>query len=254
MAHPIDTLDFWVEDYAPSPSELEALYAFTLESGKPVELETLSAEAIRRRVSRLAEAHAAATKGSGRIYSPAERYKKGEKLIFAALEGLTGSVEGVRAGNNPHYGAYEVVTVTTADGAREFAAGLGTPHPLSQTQVDVSPDEVAARFASIVAPGLATVLGADPEWVHYGHHWCLRGLLPEVNVGHLNLAEAVAMLADGPLSSGEFLPELDLPGDAPVQAKEFALILALSRDARFRNVGALEAPLWALASQIEAAR
>lgn len=254
MAHPIDTLDFWVEDYTPSPAELEALYAFALESGKPQELEVLSAEAIRRRVARIAEAHAAATKGSGRIYSPAEKFKKGDKLIFAALDGLTGTVEGLRSGNNPHYGSYDVISVATPDGMREFAAALSIPHPLSQTQVDVSPDEVAARFASIVAPALATVLGADPEWVHYGHQWCLRGLLPEVNVGHLNLAEAVAMLADGPLSSGEFLPELDLLGDAPVQTKEFALVLALSRDARFRNVGALEAPLWALSSQIEAAR
>jgi hypothetical protein len=62
------------------------------------------------------------------------------------------------------------------------------------------------------------------------------------------------MLADGPLSSGEFLPELDFAGDAPEETREFALVLALSRDARFRNVGALEAPLWALSSQLEAAR
>jgi hypothetical protein len=254
MAHPIDTLDFWVEDYTPSPTELEGLYSFALDSGKPQELEVLSAEAIRRRVARITEAHAAATKGSGRIYSPAEQYKKGDKVIFAILDGLTGTVEGIRPGNNPHYGTYEVISVTTPAGGREFAAALGMPHTLSQTQVDVSPDEVATRFASIVAPGLATVLGADPEWVHYGHHWCLRGLLPEINVGHLNLAEAVAMLADGPLSSGEFLPELDLPGKASVQTKEFALVLSLSRDARFRNVGALEAPLWALTSQLEASR
>lgn len=250
MPHPIDTLEFWVEDYTPTIEELEALYAFALEAGKPLELETLSAELIRRRVARLTTAQAAARKGSGVVYSPADRYEPGQKLAFPALDGLTGSVLAVRPGNNPSYGAYDVVQIKTDQGVREFVAGFAQPHILSATSSDLDPAEVAKRFSSIVAPALATVLGSDREWVHHGHQWTLRGLLPEVNVGHVNLAEAVVMLAGGPLSTAEFLPELELTGTAANEAKEFALVMALSRDGRFRNVGALEAPLWALASQL----
>jgi len=59
MPHPIDTLEFWVEDYTPTVEELEGLYAFALEAGKPLELEVLSSELIRRRVARLTTAQAA---------------------------------------------------------------------------------------------------------------------------------------------------------------------------------------------------
>lgn len=250
MTHPIDTLEYWVEDFSPTADELEALYAHVLDEGMPQDLESLGAELIRRRVEKITARRQKSRRGAGAVYAPSDSYEEGQKLVFPALDGKTGTVQSVREGNNPAYGEYEVITVRLADGNHEFAAGLETPHLLTAPDVDVEPEAVAERFASIVAPGLATVLASDDDWVHYGDSWILTGLLPDVNQGHLNLAEAVIMVADGPVSTEELAGEMEFKGKPKEEACAFALVLALSGDNRFRNVGALEAPLWALTSDM----
>ena len=77
----------------------------------------------------------------------------------------------------------------------------------------------------------------------------LRGLLPEINAGHVNLAEAIIMLAGEPLPASQIVTELDMDDAVPVEARALALSMSLAEDERFRNAGAIEAPLWALAGQ-----
>ena len=84
----------------------------------------------------------------------------------------------------------------------------------------------------------------------YGDRWILRALLPELNQGHRNLAEAVIMLAGEPLPASLILNDLDLDPNVPTETRAVALEMALARDERFRNVGALEAPLWTLRQQL----
>jgi hypothetical protein len=225
---------------------MDHLYEYVVESGRPVELEALARETIRFHVDRVTRAHRASAAGDGTVYRPSERFEVGQKLVFPALEGVAGVVDGVRPGNNPEYGTYEVIRVKLAGSAREFAAGLEWEHPLNQVLGEVDPAEVAERFAALVAPQLAASLSRDDDWVSQSDRWVLRALLPEINMGHRNLAEAILMLNGGPLPSAQILPELGIDESTPIETWALALDLALATDDRFRNVGAIESPLWAL--------
>ena len=63
-------------------------------------------------------------------------------------------------------------------------------------------------------------------------------LLVDVNVGHLNLAEAVLDEAGGkPLPTKAFIDQLDLSGNVNPKLIEFSLNFALQEDGRFDEVG-----------------
>jgi hypothetical protein len=248
MPNPIDTPEYWIEDFQPSKRDLDLLYEHVLEVGRPVDIEQLASHLVRQHVDRAMEARRAREKAKGTVYQPSDRYEKGQKLIFPHLDGVEGKVEAVRAGNNPAYGDYEVIQVKLGSEQREFAAGYEQHHALSATETDLDPEAAGERYGSLVAPQLAAQLSADPEWLRYGDRWILRALLPEINEGHRNLAEAIVMLAGEPLPADQILKELDVSTDGPAETRELALELALASDARFRNVGALESPLWTLRS------
>ena len=112
------------------------------------------------------------------------------------------------------------------------------------------PDALARRYGAVVAPGLAALLAADKDWLRRGDSWILRALLPRISPGQLNLAEAVIMLAGEPLPGDQILRELDVDASVPLATRALALDTALSADDRFRNVGAVEAPLWTVTAQL----
>jgi hypothetical protein len=249
MPKPIDTPEYWIDGFSPSSSELDSIYEHVLEAGRPVTLDALAGELIRLHVRRVTQVHRASVTGDGVIYRPNERYEVGQRLIFPALDGNVGVVAQVRSGNNPDYGEYEVVRVKMNGGVREFAIGLQWEHPLSQTVGEVDPDEMVTRFGPLVAPQLAAALGKDAEWLSLGERWILKALLPEINTGHRNLAEAILMLGGQAMPATQILPDLEIDESTPLETRAIALDLALSRDDRFRNVGTIESPLWALKSQ-----
>ncbi len=245
MPKSLDTPEYWLESFTPTSQELDHVYERVFEAGRPVKLEALARELIRYHVDRVTQAHRAAATG-GAVYRPAERYSVGQKVVFPALEGAAGKVERVRPGNNPHYGEYEVIRVKLSDGYREFAAGLQMEHVLNQQLGDIDAEDIAARFADLVSHQLRETLVADSEWVCQGDRWVIRVLLPEINMGHRNLAEAVLLLSGKPLAASQILPELGVDESIPLETWSMALDRALASDERFKNVGPAEAPLWAL--------
>lgn len=249
MPNRIDSAEYWIEDFEPTGDDLEALYAHMLDVLQPASIETLAATVVRRRVAAALAARAATSKGDGAVYVPANRYDVGQKVVFPAIGGLSGKVESVRPGNNgAHYGPYDVITVTLDGRQRSFAAGLSYPHELAQAVGDLDAEALADRYALVIAPRLRERLSGDPEWVNAGDRWILKSLLPEVNTGHRNLAEAILMLAGEPLPAERILKDLDVDKSAPLATRTLAVDLVLSGDKRFRNVGAIEAPLWTLAT------
>jgi hypothetical protein len=74
--------------------------------------------------------------------------------------------------------------------------------------------------------------------------------LPKISPGQLNLAEAVIMLAGEPLPGEQILRELDIDTSVPVATRVLALDTTLANDDRFRNVGAVESPLWTVTAQL----
>lgn len=249
MPNPIDSPEYWIEDFEPTSAELDALYARALETMLPTTVEALASDLIIARAERAMAARRAVSKGAGALYVPSNRFEKGQKVVFPALEGASGTVTSVRAGTNPAYGAYDVIQVAIDDDTREFAAGITWEHVLMQAESAYDPEELAERYAPVIAPTLRERLTRDSEWQSLGERWILRALLPDINTGHLNLAEAIIMLAGEPVTVDHILSELDLGKSTPVETRALAVEAALEADDRFRNVGAFESPLWALATQ-----
>lgn len=249
MPNRIDSAEYWIEDFEPSGDDLEALYAYMLDVLQPAPMVALAGTVLRGRVNAALLARAATTKGDGAVYVPANRFEVGQKLVFPALGGSSTKVEAVRPGNNPgQYGPYDVISVTIDGRRREFAAGIAFPHELSQAFDDLDADALAEKWTRVIEPRLRERLGSDAEWANLGDRWIVKSLLPEVNTGHRNLAEAILMLAGEPQPAKRILKDLDVDKSAPEATRELALDLALSADKRFRNVGAIEAPLWTLAT------
>ncbi len=244
---------YWRRDFRLRPEDLEAVYDYMLEDGQPCSLDELACRVMERHARREAEARRPA---EAQLYRPAERYSEGQQLIFPNLDYATGTVAAVRPGQNPRYGEFEVITVAFdgGKGTRDFASGFRLPHPLNELNQEVaegeegelSPQELCARYGEPVREALRRALPENPEFVPYDNQWFLRGLLPEVHVGHLNLAEAVIDVAGHPLSSAEILQQVELGGESKPQARVFALNLALGQDGRFDNVGTVTNPRWYL--------
>jgi hypothetical protein len=88
------------------------------------------------------------------------------------------------------------------------------------------------------------------EFVRLAGQWFLKGLLIEINVGHLNLAEALLDMSDGgPLPTKTFLNDLGLPEEIDEQLRVFSLNYALSQDSRFDEVGPAGQILWFLCAR-----
>jgi hypothetical protein len=246
MPNRIDTPEYWIEDFSPTPEERDLLIETALETMRPYTTEELAAIIVRHRVEQAMAARAACAKAGGTPYQPSDRFEVGQKIVFPALDNAVGVVEGIRPGNNPYYGSYEVIQVKIGRQKREFAAAITWDHALNNMEVELDPDELTAAYAPVVAPQIASMLSDDKEWLLYGSHWVLKALLPEINAGHVNLAEAIIMLAGEPLPPEQILAELELDEEIPLETRSLALTIALSGDSRFRNVGAHESPLWAL--------
>jgi hypothetical protein len=242
----IDTPEYWIDDFSPTPKELELLYGQVLETMRPYDIEELASMLVRHRVDQAVAVQQARARADGTPYQPRDRYEPGQRLVFPVLDGEEGVVKGVREGNNPAYGTYDVIQVKIDGQMREFAAGIDWDHQLTQIEAELDPDELTAAFSPVVAPQLASLLEADKEWLLFANRWVLKALLPKINRGHRNLAEAIIMLAGEPLPPEQILDELDLDPAIPVETGALALSLALVDDGRFRNVGAHESPLWAL--------
>lgn len=250
MLNPIDSPEYWIENFKPSAGDLDVLYEYVLDAGRPFAITELAEEMVRHHVRQAVARRTVSKSASGLVYAPADRFEVKQKLVFPALDGAEGVVSGVRPGNNPEYGEYEVIQVTLGGVLREFAAGLTWQHPLMAVDPNADPDALARRYGAVVAPGLAALLAADKDWLRRGDSWILRALLPRISPGQLNLAEAVIMLAGEPLPGDQILRELDVDASVPLATRALALDTALSADDRFRNVGAVEAPLWTVTAQL----
>ena len=77
--------------------------------------------------------------------------------------------------------------------------------------------------------------------------WFPRALLVDVNVGHLNLAEAVLDMSGGePLATSALLKDVAMPDGVNPKLAEFSLNYALQDDKRFDEVGPAGQVLWCL--------
>jgi hypothetical protein len=108
-------------------------------------------------------------------------------------------------------------------------------------------DFVLKEYGEEIASSLNAVLEDSPDLVRIAYRWFPRALLVDINIGHLNLAEAVLdMNGGGPLPTRDLMEQIDLPVDVEANLNEFSLNLALQEDQRFDEVGSAGEILWYL--------
>jgi hypothetical protein len=146
-----------------------------------------------------------------------------------------------------------VIEVTLENGSsHNFAAGivdhlLNQPIEVNITDPRLNPRYVLNKHNADLITCLETSLVNDSDLVRIAGRWFPSALLVDVNIGHLNLAEAVLdMAGGGPLNTRALLEQIDLPTDVNSKLVEFSLNYYLQDDVRFDEVGPAGGVLWFL--------
>jgi hypothetical protein len=244
--------DYW-ESFQIQPSDLEFIYNHLIELETPQTPQELLRALISERIRLEVELLKSQQSSGGAVYLPKNHYKEAQSISFPSLEWKSGKVIAVRSGNNPDLPPFEVITVQFESGEKKiYAAGL-EDHKLNKP-VDVKFDDpllnetfIVKQYGEILLARLSDFLESDSDIVRIAGKWFPRALLVDVNIGHLNLAEAVLEMADGgPLTTRAILEQIELPTDVNPKLTEFSLNLALQEDGRFDEVGPSGEVLWFL--------
>ncbi len=250
------TAQYWDEAFSIEDADLEHLYTLLLEDETPLTTDELVLSLVRRRIEREEHAIQRQMYGAGSLYLPKESYTVGQELIFPQIDFANGKVASVRAGNNPEFNSFDVITVDFGPDRphRSFAARLEN-HKLNAANGSLAdgeshartPAEIAADQGRVIAPKLESRLRAKGDIVRIASRWFPKGLLADIHEGHLNLAEAVLdMASGGPLPTLELMKHLELPATVNEKLKVFSLDYALQEDARFDEVGPAGQVQWHL--------
>ncbi len=250
------TATYWQRQFSLSDRDVTYLYGVILEGGRPLFTAALSQILIERHC-RQEEELIEAELSKGAVYQPQEAYDVGQPIIFPALDYALGVVVESRPGRNPDYGEFTVIQVQFEgdDGTREFASALQGEHKLNRKPGEddllamadlLSPQELYERYGSFVESKVISRLREHKDFVGFGDEWFLRDLLVPIDLGRLNIAEALIEIKGMPLPSAEFIPELDLPEEVPEEIRALSLNLAFTDDRRFDNIGDMGRDLWYL--------
>ena len=251
MPYTVDSPEYW-QSFTVSGRDVDRVEDRLLEAGVPQAITDLAELIIRGRLDDSA-AERPANDAEIRLYQPKYSYEVGQHLRFSALNNALGVVVGTRSGENPAVGQFDVMRVRMdRGGEREFAVNYTADHPLNADAAS-SGTTNALTYVNHVARVLAQRLAQSADYVAFGDLWFRRDLLPEVNISHLIIAEAVIDVAGEAQPTSTLLKDVELPGtDTAIRA--FALNVALAQDAerRFVNVGTPAAPRWALRQGVAA--
>jgi hypothetical protein len=232
--------------------DIEFLQNYLFETETPQTPSALASVMVVHRIVLERESQRKAQKNIGDIYLPKEIYKPGQKLIFAALGLKIGTVSSIRPGNNPEIGPFDVMEIIFDDGTKQLFAASLPDHKLNQPSEEKSDpaiDHVAilAEYGGDLEKKLDRVLHSDETLVRIAGAWFPQALLVSINMGHLNLAEAVLEMNGGdPMSTSRLIEQMEVPRDTNTKLTEFSVNYALQEDGRFDEVGPSGEVQWCL--------
>lgn len=244
-------MDSW-DQVGSADNDVERLYEFLLERGAPTSGRELALHLIELRWREEQEEIAQAAARTSPTFQPKQTYAVGQRVHFA-FGNREGVVKKIRAGDNPRFGTFQVMTVKFDDDAtlREFAMGLTCEHPLNQDRVQakeslgLSQQQIVEQFGEGIQVRIVQRLRADKEFVRSGDQVFLRELIPQINPGYLNLAEAAIEQGGDAIRTVDLLPILQMT-DTKGPAATFAVNSAMASDPRFDNVGPTGDSRWYL--------
>lgn len=247
----LESLDTWA-DIQITRQDVEFLHNYLFEHETPLTPRELALVLIHERNRADRAAAQKKQEGSGRVYFPKDSYQVGEELVFPAFAWKHGKVTEVRPGVNPELGTFNVLAVAFDDGSQRMVASALPHHSLNDQPVTVEnegfdPDAIMREYGNDIERKLEAAFGADAQLIRIAGRWFPRALLVDVNVGNLNLAEAVLDMSGGePLPTSALLKDVALPEGVNPKLAEFSLNLALQEDGRFDEVGPAGQVLWYL--------
>lgn len=239
---PIQKPEYWGKKFTLSDSDIEQIYNHFLEVEKPQTAAQVARVVIAYRVAE--EQNKIARQLAGRtIYQPKGIFAVGDELVFPALAYANGAVTAVREGYNPQFGTFSVIAADVNGKSLEFAAGLDVDHPLNQDELSSAPtlvvdlEELCTLYETAVTEKAIQALEKSENFVRIGHEWFVKGLMAEVNIGHLHLSEAILEMSEGgPLTVAEILPHLDMDPSLDKSVQAFSLNYGMMHDDRFDEV------------------
>jgi hypothetical protein len=244
--------DYW-RNFIFTDQDLEFLYNHLLEIELPQTAAELAKALIAQRIEKEIQNLVNKKPADELRYQPDGVYKVKDVLQFPALDWKKGTVSEVRKSNNPNIPEFDVITVDFDNSnSRMFAAGLqdhalNKPLTVDKNDVMFQPEAVFAEYGESIVETLTENFETVEDLVRIAGRWFPRALLVDINVGHLNLVEAVLdMNGGGPLPTRSLMEQIDLPTDVNSKLTEFSLNLALEEDERFDEVGPAGETLWFL--------
>jgi hypothetical protein len=244
--------DYW-NTFTLQPDDREFIYNHLLEIESPLTSQEILNGLIKDRIRREKIAIEKQRSSYGDLYIPKLTFKEGQNLVLPAFGWQHVQVIRIRPGQNPDLGAFQVIQVKFDDGqTKELAANL-VEHSLNQPS-DISTDDASLDLNAILADhsdelldSIEADLQKDGDFVRIAGKWFPRALLVDINVGHLNLAEAILdMNGGGPLPTTTIMEQVGLTTDPNSKLVEFSMDLALQEDPRFDEVGPAGETLWFL--------
>lgn len=250
------TASYWQEQFTPTDKDVEYLYGLVLDGGKPVSTTVLT-QALIERHCRQEEELIQAELSKGAVYQPKDVYEVGQPIIFPALDYVLGVVTGSRPGHNPDFGEFTAIQVQIEgeEEIREFASGLQGEHRLNRDEGEedilaaddlLGSHELYELYGSSVEARLIAILREQKEFIGFGGEWFLRDLLVPIEIGQLNIAEALIEIKSMPTPTPTFLSDLELPAEVPEEIRILSLNSALEADERFDNIGDMGRDVWYL--------
>ncbi len=244
--------DYW-ETFELKDEDREFIYTHLLEIETPLTSPELLSALVNERIHQEKLAIEKQRTSGGEIYTPAKQYAVDQDLVFPAFGWQHARVTGVRPGQNPDLGDFQVIQVKFDNqDAKEFAANiqdhvLNQPQELSITDHSLNAESVLSYYGEKLQHILDEELGKNQEFVRIAGKWFPRALLVDINEGHLNLAEAILdMASGGPLPTKALLEQVGLSSNTNSKLVEFSLDHALQEDPRFDEVGPAGEVLWFL--------
>ena len=244
---------YW-QSFSITQRDTEFLHDLMLDAGRPLTAQALALALIGERC-RQEESNLRSELARGTLFQPKKRFGVGDKVIFPALDYRLGEVVGIRAGENPEYGPFDVLAVDFGPDRRQrsYAASLSAPHKLNADTPDlllsqpaVPPEKLLATVAAQVPGSLSTQLALNPDLARFEDFWLLRDQMASIHVGHLNIAEAAIEIRAAPVETTTLVKEMELPAEISPEVVAFSLQSAMTVDGRFDQVGPGEIRSWYL--------
>ncbi len=244
--------DYW-ETFELKDEDREFIYNYLLELETPLTSPEILNALVNERIRQEKLAIEKQRTSGGDVYTPAGTFQVDQDLVFPAFGWQHARVVGIRAGQNPSLGEFQVIQVKFDNQeAKEFASNiadhiLNQPPELSFADSSLDLEAVLNKYGGKLLQIIDTDLTKNQEFVRIAGKWFPRALLVDINVGHLNLAEAILdMSGGGPLPTKALLEQVGLASNTNSKLVEFSLDHALQEDPRFDEVGPAGEVLWFL--------